>query len=259
MDTIIQFLLLLAVIVTLVNSASPLEQNRIEQGYLWKNFIEDVILIKIDSLLARQYVPSDYEIYVDSSSKAHLLLINQNNYESWFNGNCLGAADEVFHWIRIIKPQDYRYIPGTELTLKTFSWYAGFIGSSNIRSRKAWKSAGNMVYPISKVILNRADKIKNGEVMLSDKKKYKWRYELKVSRTRFIGINHDLYYKAPSGNDMIHQIRAAIEVDGVGSEAVLHVIGGDEGTEYLPEGKYNVSVNTFKKVWATITLGKELR
>jgi hypothetical protein len=106
---------------------------------------EDVILIKIDSLLARQYIPADYEIYVDASSKAHLLLVNQNNCEYWFNGRNLGAVDDVLHWIRIIKPQDYRCIPSTEVTLKTISWYAAFIGSSNIESRKTWKSAGNKV------------------------------------------------------------------------------------------------------------------
>jgi hypothetical protein len=242
----------------LVNSTSLVVQNRIRQSYLWKILTEDVILIRIDSSLARQSVPSDYEIYIDSSAKAHLLLVNQNNFECRFNGRNLGTADEVLHWIRIIKPQDYRYIPGTELTFKTISWYAGFIGSSNIRSRKAWGSAGNAVYPINKVSLNRVGKIKRGEVKLAGKKKYQWRYKLKVPRTRFVGINHDLYYKAPTGNDMIHQIKAAVEVEGWGSEAVLKVIG-DEETGSLPVGNYNVSVNTFTKVWATITLGKELR
>ncbi|MEJ2495255.1 MAG: hypothetical protein P8Y79_13105, partial [Ignavibacteriaceae bacterium] len=189
--------------------------------------------------------------------KAHLLLVNQNNCEYWFNARNLGCVDDVLHWIRIIKPQDYRCVPSTEVTLKTISWYAAFIGSSNIESRKTWELAGNKVYPINKVSLNRAGVIKTGEVKLSIKKRYHWGYEISESRTRRVGINHDVYYKTPNGNNMINQIKATVEVGGWGSEGELKVAGDDEETKYLPEGKYDVKVNTFNTVRATVTLGKQ--
>ena len=151
-------------------SSADQSGNRI--NYLRKILAEDIIVIKIDSLIARQYVPSDYEIYADASSKADLMLVNQNNSEYRYNNRNLGAADDVLHWIRIVKPVDHKNIQGTEVTLKTASWYLLFLGSSNVKSRELWRSTGTREYPIDKVNLVRAGEIKTGESSLSDKKKY---------------------------------------------------------------------------------------
>ena len=257
METIILSLLTLVVFISIVQTASAGVQDEYKEGYLWKILTEDVILIRIDSSIAGQYVPRDYELYTDTSSKAHILLVNQNNHKIMFNGKDLRTADDVLHWIRIIKPQDHRYIPGTKVTMKTFSWFEVFFGSSIIQSRKAWRTAGTVDHPIIKVNLNRKGKIKSGETLLSDKKKYHWQYKLKEPRTRFVGVNHDLYYKTSAGNNKMHQIKAAVEVSGWGSEAELTIIGSDKETGYLPEGRYNANVNSFLNVWVTVTLGKE--
>lgn len=236
---------------------SAADQSGNRKDYLRKILTEDIITIKIDSSTARQYVPSDYEIYVDASSKAVLMLVNQNNSEYRYHGRNFGAADDVLHWISIIKPRNHRYIPGTEVTLKTASWYSLFLGSSNVKSRELWRSTGTREYPIDKVSLVREGEIKTGESLLSDKKKYTWQYKLKEPRTKSVGINHNLYYKTVNGNDRMHQVNAAVEVGGWGSEAGLTVTGNDTETPYLPAGNYDVYVHTFIKVRASVILGKQ--
>jgi hypothetical protein len=215
---------------------------------------EDVILVKIESVLAEKYVPPEYEIYIDSSSRANLLLINQNNSEYRYDGRNLGIADDVLHWLRIVKPADSRYVPGTEITMKTASWYSLFLGSSNIRSRELWRSSGIEEYRIQKVRLNREGEIKTGESVLSDKKRYFWQYKLKESRTKSVGINHDFFYKTIDGNERMYNVKAAVQVQGWGSKARLTVIGNDTETLYLPEGKVDAYVHTFTNVCATTTL-----
>ncbi|MEJ2194007.1 MAG: hypothetical protein P8X73_04010 [Ignavibacteriaceae bacterium] len=186
--------------------------------YLRKKLTEDVILVKIESVLAEKYVPPEYEIYIDSSSRANLLLINQNNSEYRYDGRNLGIADDVLHWLRIVKPADSRYVPGTEITMKTASWYSLFLGSSNIRSRELWRSSGIEEYRIQKVRLNR-----EGE-------------------------------KTIDGNERMYNVKAAVQVQGWGSKARLTVIGNDTETLYLPEGKVDAYVHTFTNVCATTTL-----
>lgn len=186
-------------------------------------------------------------------------MINQKNREYFINGENLGPSDDILHWIRIVKPQDKRDIPGTETTLNTFSWFAVFSGSTSRSVRESWMSAGVKKHPIQEVSLKREGEIKSGQSILSGKKKYYWKYEgFSEPFARFTGVNHDLYQKGPDGKTVLDQVRAVLDVTGWASPAELIVAGEDSDTGYLPEGKYNAFVHTFRKVWATATIGKDL-
>jgi len=241
----------------LMKAVPASDRNQKNEKYIWKNLTEDVILVRIDTSVVRKFVPNEFELYVDESSKAHIAMINQKNREYLINGENLGQSDDVFHWIRIVKPEDQRDIPGTETTLNTFSWYAVYSGSTGQRVRESWKSSGVHKQPIQEVTLMREGDIKSGRSILSDNKSYNWRYHTFYEPTaRFTGINHDLYQKGADGKTMLHQVRAVLDVTGWASPAELIVKGMDTDTGYLPEGTYNVAVHTFRNVWATVTVGK---
>lgn len=249
------YLLSIVALISFPENGLSARRKIITMDYLWKILNEDVLLVKIDSLIAKQFVPPDFEVYTDASSKAHLLLVNQNNREFRHNSRNLGPVDEVLHWVRIIKPGENRFIPGTEITLRTVPWYVLFAGSSKTKSLNVWKSAGTAAFPITGVSLNRDTDIKSGEAVLSENKRYRWNYKIKSSRKKLVGVTHDLYYTAADGKNKLHKINAAAEVSGWGSKAELTITGGDENTRYLPAGRYEADVHTFKNVWATITLG----
>lgn len=245
----------LAATVLLIGTVTAQSSESNDQNFLWKQCNEDVIKLYLDPEPFQELLPAGYTVRL-FEGQAWVLILSQDCPHYRFDGEEVGATNEVHMWVAIEGPQDLRPVVGAERTLPTMTWFNLFTGSNNVRARKAWTASGTSSVPIDSVFLDPLAPERGGRVLLGPDQSYSWSVKSAAPPARLLGVNHDVYERDSDGNIVLNRIQALLTVSAYDSPGTLEVVGGLGPKSAISAGTYDVEVHSFFPIWARASLGE---
>lgn len=182
----------LSVILLVCNICISQDQKSNELNILDLECKETVSFIPVDSLIAKQLIPTDLKLYIEGNG-AQILVIAQDCESAILNGTELAPLQMTHVWIRIVGPKIVRPLDGANVTLDTYYWwdYAGKTTNEEL-SRAITLTAKNLDLTES-IEFNLADKGKVIETTnKGDVTGYEW-LTTPIQNNDTVGINHIVY------------------------------------------------------------------
>ncbi len=245
---------ILIVFILLTGNVMAQTSENSAKSFLWKQCNEDAIFVHVDPVLLHKLVPAGHTMLL-FEGRARLLILAQDCSQYRFDGEEIGATQEVHMWLAIEGAEDIRPIVGAEHTLPTMTWFNLFTGSSNPLGRKNWTESGTASAPIDSLILDPPGPKRGGRVLLGPDQSYSWQVQAVAPFARLIGVNHDVYGKDSGGRIVLNRIQALLSVTALDSPGTLNVVGGIGPGNCIGPGTYEVVAHHFFPMWARASLG----
>jgi hypothetical protein len=247
--------LVATLLVMLLLGTQARAQSQHSSNFLAKQCNEAAIELHLDPSLFQAIVGPEYSLVLDEG-KARVLIVVQDCFEYWIDGEDCGPTQDVHVWVLIHGLEDVRPVVGAQQTLPTRTWFALFSGTSNPRVRKAKKVSGTVVSAIDSVSLDPPGPELAGRVSLERNLNYSWHVASPATPSvRLLGLNHDVYVRSSAGNVLLNRVQALVHVVAGTSQGTLRVVGESDLLPLIQPGTYPVSVRTFFPMWARTMLG----
>lgn len=186
------FSLSLIIILFVCNICISQDQKSSKLSILDLQCKETVCFIPVDSLIAKQLIPTNLKLYTEENG-AQILVIAQDCESAILNGTELAPLQMTHVWIRIDGPKIVTPLDGVNVTLDTYYWwdYAGKTTNEEL-SRAITLTAKNLDLTES-IEFNLMDKGKVIETTnIGDMTGYEW-FTTPIPNNDTVGINHIVY------------------------------------------------------------------
>ncbi len=234
-------------------AAIPTSAQEPVRNFMWKQCNEDVLIRDVDPEPFLELAGDEFSLAIEDG-RVRMITVVQDCPTYRFNGEELGATQEIHQWIAIVGPGDIRTVTGAEQTLPTMSWLAVFTGSNNPQVREHWIESGTPSSPIVGASLDPAGAERGGSVNVGEGLEYSWSARSSPPIARLLGVNHDVYVRGVDGGTVYNRIECLGSVYAWASPATLTVRGGTYPGDRIGPGEHQAGVHTFLPLWCRATL-----
>jgi hypothetical protein len=232
------------------SSVSAQDEEASQALQLWRQSVEQVIILTADQQAAQELVGNDFDVSL-TEGQVRLVIVLQESKSNFLNGKEVGPSQDVHIWVSIKGPRSGTEIPviGAQSTLKTMSWFKLFGGSSHPQIRSAFAKSSLLYDSIENLSLVHSGTDIRGKVVIDPERSFSWTATAEAPWVDLIGVNHDVYTRDQAGEVVATHVQALLKAAAWGSEGSLEVQGDILPGGLLPTGIHPVKVNSYNPIW----------
>lgn len=248
----------LCAIIWFTSQAKAQNNQPAYKSFFWRQCTENVIMLYLDPKPFEDFLGKDFKVKL-YDGKAWVMVVIQDCMNNFFDGEDIGPAQEVHMWLSVEGSRDNEILPvfGAEKTLNTMSWYYLYNGSTNIKARKYYGNSAILSEPVEKLSMSYSSSLLRGQFDINPKMSFSWEAVPKEPFAKKIGINFEIFRKDNTGNIVLSQVQALLNVNSWFAPGTLVVKGGIDPYKFVGSGTYQVFINSYNPILVRAMLGVE--